>query len=128
MWTKESPAAGERGAILLVEDNRALREVQGMLLEYEHWRYVAAADGREALDWLEGHRPALVILDWRLPRVGGLEVLAAVRGRYGDAVPVLVLTAVADAGEAQAGGADAYLRKPYAIEDLVGTIRRLLPA
>lgn len=118
---------GTARTILLVEDDPALREVQGMLLEYERLRFEAVTDGQEALAWLDDHRPALVILDWRLPRVAGGPVLAGVRERYGDTVPVLVVSAVADAQEVRAAGADAYLRKPYAIEDLVGAIRKLLP-
>jgi DNA-binding response OmpR family regulator len=114
--------------ILVVEDDPALLEVLGMLLDYERFRCVPAADGRQALDWLAEGRPALVVLDWLLPKVSGGQVLAAVRERYGQEVPVLVLSAVADAEQAREAGADAYLRKPYAVEELVGTIRQLLGA
>ena len=113
-------------AILLVEDDDALRQVQGMLLDYEKLHFVAVTDGEEALTWLADHHPALVVLDWRLPRVGGAQVLAAVRERYGNHVPVLVVSAVADAEDVRAACADAYLRKPYAVEELVTVIRRLL--
>jgi DNA-binding response OmpR family regulator len=115
-------------AILVVEDNAELLEVLRMLLDYERFRCLPAADGRQALAMLAEERPALVILDWVLPRVGGPAVLAAVRERYGAGVPVLVLSAVAAAWEAREAGADAYLRKPYAVEELVGVVRRLLAA
>ncbi len=111
--------------ILAVEDDRALLEVLGMLLDYERFRCIPAADGRQALALLAQERPALVLLDWVLPGVGGPAVLAAIRERYGAEVPVLVLSALASAEEALAAGADAYLRKPYAVEELVGAIRRL---
>jgi len=114
--------------ILVVEDNPRLLEVLGMLLDYEQYACVLAADGQAALDWLARRRPALVILDWLLPGMAGGKVLEATRKRYGAAVPVLVLSAVADSQEARQAGADAYLRKPYAIDQLVGTIQRLLAA
>jgi len=122
------PDASQSAArtILVVEDNPDLLEVLGMLLEYERFHCAWAADGRQALEWLAERRPALVILDWVLPRVGGAQVLAAIRERYGAGVPVLVLSAVADAEQAAQAGADAYLRKPYAVEELVAAIRRLL--
>lgn len=83
------PVAAPRTSqtILVVEDNAPLREVLGILLDYEWFRVAGAADGRQALDWLEQHCPALVILDWLLPRVGGAEVLAASAGAMGPRCP-----------------------------------------
>ncbi|MGH2409651.1 MAG: response regulator transcription factor, partial [Chloroflexota bacterium] len=115
-----------RPLILVVEDDPNLLQVLGMLLEFERYRFVLTADGQEALDWLARQCPALVILDWRLPRVGGDLVLAGARERYGNQVSILVLSALADTAEVRQAGADAYLRKPYAIEELVATIQRLL--
>ena len=126
MAIERTAAPRSRRPILVVEDDRHLMMVLGMLLEFERFRFVQVADGQEALDWLAVHRPALIILDWRLPRIGGDQVLASVRARYGAQVRVLVLSAVADAEEARAAGADAYLRKPYAVEELVEVIRQLL--
>ena len=121
-------APSTRQSILVVEDNPQLLAVLWILLDFERYRVTLKADGQEALDWLARRRPALVILDWRLPKVGGDRVLAAIRERYGACVPILVLSAVADSAEARQARADAYLRKPYAIEELVATIRRLLAA
>src|SRR5579871_5732894 len=121
-WTSASPA------ILVVEDNTDLLVVLGMLLDYEHLPYVPAADGNVALDRLAEARPSLVILDWRLPQQGGPGLLAAIRKRYGARVPVLVLSAVADGEQARAAGADAFLRKPYVVEELVEKIRLLVRA
>ncbi len=112
--------------VLIVEDDHRLMMVLGMLLEFEHFRFAEAKDGQEALDWLASHRPALVILDWLLPKVAGARVLEAVRSRYGTTVRVLVLSAVAE--EVRDTGADAYVRKPYVVEELVEVIRKLLPA
>jgi len=121
-------APSTRQSILVVEDNPQLLEVLGILLDFERYRVTLKADGQEALNWLARRCPALVILDWRLPKVSGARVLAAIRERYGAQVPILVLSAVADSAEAREARADAYLRKPYAIEELVATIRRLLAA
>ena len=119
-------APSTRQSILVVEDNPQLLEVLGILLDFERYRVTLKADGQEALNWLARQRPALVILDWRLPKMSGDRVLAGIRERYGARVPILVLSAVADSAEARDAHADAYLRKPYAIEELVATIRRLL--
>ncbi len=114
--------------ILVVEDNLELLEVLGMLLRYEHYRVALTENGQEAINWLAVQRPALVILDWLLPMVGGDRVLAATRERYGDQVPILVLSALPDPRETLQADADAYIRKPYLIPELVGTIQRLLAA
>jgi DNA-binding response OmpR family regulator len=119
-------ASDGRGTVLVVEDDLPLLEVLGMLLEFEHFRCLPAADGLRALELLEEQRPALVILDWLLPKMSGPQVLAAIRERYGSKVPVLVLSAIADAEQARQAGADDYLRKPYAIEELVAAIQRLI--
>ena len=124
----ETTTPPDRQLSLVVEDNPDLLEVLGMLLDYERYQVALTADGQEALDWLAHKRPALMILDWRLPTVGGGTVLAKTRAQYGATVPVLVLSAVADSEEALQAGADAYIRKPYTIEHLVGTIRQLLAA
>ncbi len=114
--------------ILVVEDNPNLLQVLGILLNYEQYRCVLTADGQEALDWLALGRPSLVVLDWLLPGVDGAAVLNAVRARYGAAVPILVLSAVADSEAARQAGANAYLRKPYTVPELVDIIQRLLAA
>jgi DNA-binding response OmpR family regulator len=123
---QEVSVEADRPTNLVVEDNPALLTVLGMLLEFEQYHFALMADGQEALDWLACRRPALVILDWILPTAGGSLVLDAVRALYGPQVPVLVLSAVAGAGEAREAGADGYLRKPYAVEQLVDTIHHLL--
>jgi len=118
----------QRAPILVVEDNLALLEVLGILLDFEQYHFALTADGQEALEWLAPQRPALVILDWILPKAGGYLVLSATRARYGAHVPVLVLSAGANVEEALTAGADAYLHKPYLMEELVDTIHRLLAA
>ncbi len=130
-WVHDAADEAARDAIaeqciLLVEDDPEVLEVLGLLLHFEHYRVAFTADGQEALDWLARRRPALMIVDWLLPTIGGAGVVAAVRARYGATVPILVLSAVANPEAARRAGADAYLRKPCLTEQLVGTIHQLL--
>jgi CheY-like chemotaxis protein len=79
--------------LLLVEDDPELRGMMAMLLEGEGYPVLVAADGLDAIQYLQEHRPSLVILDLNLPYVDGDEVGARVRARYGPAVPIVVVTA-----------------------------------
>ena len=117
-----------RPPILLVEDRPDVLNVLGILLDAEHIPYASAADGQQALDWLAGQRPGLVVLNWHPPRTSGVHLLSAIRQRHGASVPILVLSAPADGTLAQATGADAFLRKPFLVWELVNTIRELLSA
>ncbi len=118
----------QEAPILVVEDQPELLELLGMLLDFEQYRVALTADGQEAVDWLAHERPALMILEWLLPKVAGYRVIAGARARYGAHVPILVLSTVANSEMARLAGADAYLRKPYHINDLVITVHQLLAA
>jgi two-component system, OmpR family, response regulator MprA len=114
--------------ILLVDDERAVRESLGRALELEGYRVEYAADGGEALYRLEGEQPDAVILDVLMPGIDGLEVARRVR-KAGNRVPVLMLTAREEVRDRVAGldaGADDYLTKPFALEELVARLRALL--
>jgi DNA-binding response OmpR family regulator len=126
MWPAQQ--GGPSQPILVVEDDSSQLQMLGILLAYEHYAAMLTEDGQEALEWLAGQRPALVLLDWYLPKVGGYLVAKAIHERYGDQVPIVVLSAGADTTKVAAAGADAFFRKPYPIADLVGTIHRLLSA
>jgi DNA-binding response OmpR family regulator len=116
----------QEAPILVVEDQPELLELLGILLDFEQYRVALMTDGQEAVDWLAHDRPALVILEWLLPKVGGDRVIAGTRERYGAEVPILVLSTGANSTMARLAGADAYLRKPYHIDDLVSTVHQLL--
>ncbi len=116
--------------ILVVDDERAVRESLRRALELEGYEIELAADGREALDLLGNGdaQPDAVILDVLMPGVDGLEVCRRVR-RSGNAVPVLMLTAKDEVENRVAGldaGADDYVTKPFALEELLARIRALL--
>jgi len=115
--------------ILVVEDDPAIREVVQLLLQDEGFEVVVAADGVAALEQATLRRPALVVLDLSLPRLGGEAVAAALRARFADAVPIVVVSASLHAPEQAAGiGAAAFLRKPFDVDALLAAVQRGLGA
>jgi two-component system, OmpR family, response regulator MprA len=115
--------------ILVVDDERAVRESLRRALELEGYEIELAEDGAQALDRLDAEpEPDAVILDVLMPGVDGLEVCRALR-RKGQRLPVLMLTArtqVEDRVEGLDAGADDYLTKPFALEELLARMRALL--
>ena len=113
--------------ILLVEDARELAQVIARELEAAGYRVLRANDGRAALDLLGRERFDLVVLDWMLPGISGLDVLRELR-RSGS-TPVLMLTARGEETDRVIGlelGADDYLTKPFGMRELVARVRALL--
>jgi two-component system, OmpR family, response regulator MprA len=115
--------------ILVVDDERAVRESLRRALELEGYEIELAADGNEALYRLDSEaQPDAVVLDVLMPGMDGLEVCRTMR-RSGSRVPVLMLTArtqVEDRVEGLDAGADDYLTKPFALEELLARLRALL--
>src|SRR2546423_10117394 len=115
--------------VLVVDDERAVRESLRRALELEGYEIELAADGNEALYRLESEaQPDALVLDVLMPGVDGLEVARTVR-RSGSRVPVLMLTArtqVEDRVEGLDAGADDYVTKPFALEELLARLRALL--
>jgi len=116
--------------LLVVDDERAVRESLRRALELEGYEIELAADGGEALSALqeEAPQPDAVILDVLMPGVDGLEVCRRLRAA-GNRVPVLMLTARDEVENRVAGldaGADDYVTKPFALEELLARVRALL--
>jgi two-component system, OmpR family, response regulator MprA len=115
--------------ILVVDDERAVRESLRRALVLQGYEVELASDGAEALERLAADgQPDAVVLDILMPGVDGLEVCRQIR-RRGNSVPVLMLTArdaVGDRVEGLDAGADDYLVKPFALEELLARIRALL--
>jgi len=114
--------------ILVVDDDPALRTALDRALKLEGYRVSFAHDGRQALQMMTGGAQDAVILDLGLPLMDGLEVCRRVRER-GDRTPVLMLTArdaVTDRVEGLDAGADDYLVKPFALDELLARLRALL--
>jgi two-component system, OmpR family, response regulator MprA len=114
--------------ILVVDDDPALRAALDRALKLEGYRVSFAHDGRQALQLMTGGSQDAVILDLGLPLMDGVEVCRRVRER-GDRTPVLMLTArdaVTDRVEGLDAGADDYLVKPFALDELLARLRALL--
>jgi two-component system response regulator MprA len=114
--------------ILVVDDDAAVRDSLARTLRFEGYRVDTARDGLEALDAARADEPDAMILDVSMPRMDGLQACRRLRGE-GVLVPVLMLTARDSVGDRVAGldaGADDYLVKPFALQELLARIRALL--
>lgn len=114
--------------ILVVDDDRAVRESLRRSLTFNGYTVDLAVDGLDALEKTASQRPDALVLDVMMPRLDGLEVCRRLRST-GDDLPILVLTARDSVSERVAGldaGADDYLPKPFALEELLARLRALL--
>jgi two-component system response regulator MprA len=117
-----------RMRLLVVDDDPSVREALALVLDLNGFEVTTAGDGREAIQTLALASPDAVILDVLMPGLDGLEVCRRMRA-VGDRTPVLMLTARAEVSERVAGleaGADDYLAKPFAREELVARLHALL--
>jgi two-component system OmpR family response regulator len=113
--------------ILIVEDDRELRPVISEYLRSDGYLTLEAGDGAEALRLWAEHRPDLIVLDWMLPGMSGLDVARQVRSRGGT--PIIMLTARNEEPDIIIGlemGADDYLTKPVSLRQLAARIRAVL--
>jgi two-component system response regulator MprA len=116
--------SGER--ILLIEDEARIAQFIERGLIYEGYRVSVARDGQTGLSIARDNPPDLVVLDWMLPGLDGLEVCK--RLRAASEVPILMLTAKDDVRDRVTGldaGADDYLVKPFSVEELMARVRAL---
>jgi len=114
--------------VLVVDDDPQLREALSRALELDGYDVSTASNGAKALDAISSSRPDVMVLDVMMPYVGGLDVCRTLRDRK-DRLPILVLTARDEVGDRVAGldaGADDYLTKPFALEELRARLRALL--
>jgi two-component system response regulator MprA len=124
--TTATPAPKPR--VLVVDDDRAVRESLRRSLEFNGYAVSLAADGAEALAGIAAAAPDVVVMDVMMPRLDGLETTRALRSAGND-LPILVLTArdaVGDRVEGLDAGADDYLTKPFALQELLARLRALL--
>lgn len=113
--------------VLIADDDRKIIDMLRRTLAYEGYHVVTAADGLEALSQAQSQRPDVVILDWLMPGLDGIEV--ARRIRQADPTPILMLTArdaIEDRVQGLDSGADDYLVKPFAPAELLARVRALL--
>jgi two-component system response regulator MprA len=114
--------------VLVVDDDPQLRQALTRALQLDDYTVGTASNGVKALEAVSEDRPDVMVLDVMMPYVGGLDVCRTLRGRK-DRLPILVLTARDEVGDRVAGldaGADDYLTKPFALEELRARLRALL--
>lgn len=110
--------------ILIIEDEEKIARFIELELKYEGYKVDKAFDGREGLDFFNNNTYDLILLDIMLPKLNGMDVLRRIR--QSSQVPVIMLTArdaVMDRVSGLDGGADDYITKPFAIEELLARIR-----
>jgi two-component system response regulator MprA len=117
-----------RPRVLVVDDDRAVRDSLRRSLEFNGYDVALAGDGAEALAGIARVAPDVVVMDVMMPRLDGIEATKALRAAGND-LPILVLTARDSVGDRVDGldaGADDYLTKPFALEELLARLRALL--
>lgn len=116
--------------VLIVEDEPSLATLLRYNMEKEGYRVVEANDGEEALVLVQEEMPQLIILDWMLPRVSGIEVCRRLRAKVETKnIPIVMLTARGEDADRVRGldtGADDYLTKPFSMTELLARIRAVL--
>ena len=121
-------ASNSQHTIVLAEDDPSVRAAVQRVLELEGYSVIAVNDGRAALDTIIANPPHAAVLDVMMPFADGLTVCRELRHR-GNRTPVLLLTARHEVGDRVAGldaGADDYLVKPFAVDELLARVRALL--
>ncbi|MCZ0811098.1 MAG: phosphate regulon transcriptional regulator PhoB [Pseudomonadota bacterium] len=120
----------DQPTVLLVEDEPAQREVLSYNLEADGFRVTTAENGEEALLLVDEEAPDLIVLDWMLPNVSGIEVCRQLKTRPDTrGVPILMLSARSEEVDRVRGletGADDYVIKPYSVIELMARVRALL--
>ncbi|WP_439473171.1 phosphate regulon transcriptional regulator PhoB [Brevundimonas sp.] len=116
--------------ILVMEDEDALATLLSYNLEKEGYKVVVASDGEEGMLQVDERLPDLVLLDWMLPKLSGIEVCRRIRGRSETRnLPIIMLTARGEETDRVRGldtGADDYLTKPFSMTELTARIRAVL--
>jgi chemosensory pili system protein ChpA (sensor histidine kinase/response regulator) len=117
------------GWILVVDDDESVQEIVSLVLSQRGWTVRVAGDGLIALEQLRSSTPPKVILlDIRMPRLNGLELMRALKADAAlSSIPVVVLSGDSAAAEASmALGARVYLRKPFDLEELISSVENLI--
>ena len=122
-------APGGTARLLVVDDDRVIRELVAEVLEGEGYAVARAANGAEALGWLAERRrlgeppPTLILLDMRMPMMDGWTFAAEYRRSSGPRAPIVVMTAAADAAACAAEvGAEGVLAKPFGLDALLTAV------
>jgi len=115
--------------ILIVDDNEAILEMQVAVLESVNYSVRAASNGFDALALASEQRPGLVLMDITMPGMTGYQVLDKLRERYGDELPIVLVSALPEDEErdtAIARGATDYISKPFEIPSILTCVQHYL--
>ena len=116
--------------ILIAEDERDIRDLVAFSLRHQGHEVIVTIDGESALEQVYSNRPDLVLLDVRMPRIDGYEVCRRIKAdRSLKSIPVAFISAKGQEGEVEQGmsaGAEAYILKPFSLDDLLATVKELL--
>ena len=125
-----SMRANGEPAVLVIEDESALSTLLRYNLEREGYRVFEARDGEEALLLADEVKPDLIVLDWMLPQLSGIEVCRRLRGRgHLRNVPIVMLTARGEESDRIRGldtGADDYIVKPFSMTEFLARLRAVM--
>ena len=116
--------------VLIADDEPNQLELLSYNLGRSEFEVIRATDGQQALEMIEDHRPDLVILDWMMPNMSGIDVCRTLRGRpETKLLPVILLSARGEEGDRTLGldiGADDYISKPFSPRELISRVKALL--
>ncbi|MFN3929123.1 MAG: response regulator transcription factor [Thermoflexus sp.] len=116
--------------ILIAEDERDIRELIVFTLEFGGFQVIAATNGQEAVELARQHRPDLILLDVRMPKMTGYEACRILKSQEETrTIPVVFLSAKGQESEIRQGmeaGADAYIIKPFAPDELIQQVKAIL--
>lgn len=126
--SKRARGAPRRRSILVVDDEAVTVDVLTAVLADAGLRVIGAANGREALAKLERAEPDLVLLDYMMPVLDGSETLKAIRQLDGSSkVPIVMMSGIPESMvKRKSRGYDAFLRKPFSLDELMSAVNRLL--
>lgn len=127
---KPYPSDMSKRQILIVEDEKPIRDMVYFALESDGYEIIEAADGKQATEKLAQNNPDLILMDWMLPDVSGLELVRRIkRDEVTNEIPIIMLTAKTEERNKVEGldsGADDYITKPFSVKELAARIRAVL--
>jgi DNA-binding response OmpR family regulator len=116
--------------ILVADDDLIILKTIELRLKKDGYNVIISQDGKEALEKIEEASPDLIITDIQMPFLTGLELLEAVKKRYGKKIPVIILSAMGQESEvlkAFQSGADDYITKPFSPNELAMKVKKYIP-
>jgi two-component system chemotaxis response regulator CheY len=116
---------GRSARVLVVDDDKGIREFVRTVLSDEGYDVAEATDGQQALDRVAQRRPDVILLDMRMPVMDGWEFARTYREQPGPHAPIVIVTAALDvAKDAKEIGADGFLAKPFQLDDLLQLVQQ----